>query len=786
MNSEGDSNGSAVIQSAGGAAAPPRSFTSIPEADNAAKKAILSLLPYGVKFQTYIDEGFDRTYVKDMFTQLNLPCDPDTSKASPKPVSTPAKENPASSNQISQPTAEDAMAKKQEERKDRIRRLLAEKKAKAADASSNAGAAAESKDVPAPSVAGPSKVPTTTAEKNRLLQHKMALIKALAAQKTGQKQEPSVAQNAIAPKLRSASSQSPARPSSASGNPARLQDAVSTLATPQRPSTAAPSPSVPAFPSAPQGAQQVNQRKRPTAADFMDYPTPSFKRPSLANRQDSSLVISISDEEDDDEDVEMEVDSAPEDSPAPKQQTLTIPRRGPAIRDYPPLTNIASARHMSSSVSGMAGKTANGLEEKEKAIEALRRKIEEAEARAKSRPARGSATPQTPSAGGNTPIDQVTRLPMSRAVSSSDTDDKNGPPAHLPQENHNVAATKPLPELTVADRESDKQRHISVSSASLSAKSAKALEKAERLKRLQEEMLKLQAEMDEDSDEDQGASEEVEAGSTHVNDLGQPVLDLAPSEITQQSQAMDIDTPEIAENKAKVFADAFLASIDTSISPSHTGGLNVTDSAGQPTQALVETAGSPDNKEEPAVADANASDDYEPPEARVVDPAVGSRSLDPAGAELADESEMLARSRQQQTDSSQHTRISGITTSDHDPYIEKQGQPMEITREVQVLYSSPTDRRLTSVKAPDAPIQPPSQTSFVPYESPLRYFHAYRFHPEYLDGVTGGLKSLTYSNRIDPNKEMCPDEWEGNDCPRGEACQFQHFQSIVAPGESVS
>ena len=79
---------------------------------------------------------------------------------------------------------------------------------------------------------------------------------------------------------------------------------------------------------------------------------------------------------------------------------------------------------------------------------------------------------------------------------------------------------------------------------------------------------------------------------------------------------------------------------------------------------------------------------------------------------------------------------------------------------------------------------PAPQTSFTDYESPLRYYHAFRFHPRYSESVAGGLKSLTYSNRIDPKREICPDELDGVDCPRGNACQFQHFSNMVAPGES--
>jgi len=79
--------------------------------------------------------------------------------------------------------------------------------------------------------------------------------------------------------------------------------------------------------------------------------------------------------------------------------------------------------------------------------------------------------------------------------------------------------------------------------------------------------------------------------------------------------------------------------------------------------------------------------------------------------------------------------------------------------------------------------KPASQSEPVlkPYESPLRYFHAYRFHSGYSNTVRGGLKSLTYSNRIDPEKQFCPLELKNEQCP--ENCEFQHFKSINAPGE---
>ena len=89
-------------------------------------------------------------------------------------------------------------------------------------------------------------------------------------------------------------------------------------------------------------------------------------------------------------------------------------------------------------------------------------------------------------------------------------------------------------------------------------------------------------------------------------------------------------------------------------------------------------------------------------------------------------------------------------------------------------------RLTTKLQVRDKPASAPAN-ALRPYESPLRYFNAYRFHPEYQRTVSGGLKSLTYSNRIDVQKEFCPFELNGEQCPAN--CEFQHFSTICPPGE---
>lgn len=497
--------------------APAKTFASVFEASNEAKKAILRLLPHGVKYQTYIDEGFDAKLIKDLFTQLNLPTDSTTSGPSEKPATIQDKGISFTSTQPAQQTQTDTTDKKQEARKDKIARLMAEKKAKLA-AASNTGAAVEAKGVKSTPIAtavstAPAKPPITRAEKDRLLQQKVEALrnKAREAKKLAQKSapietpKPDVAPKPTRPLVPTMMTQSTVAPQPASGTP--LSSASQ---------SAAPSPAVSAGSSLPR-APQINQRKRPVAADFMDYSPLSVKRPSLANRQNSSLVISISDDEDDDDDVEMEVDSATEDSPASLPQALPHARRGPSIRDFPPLSNIKSTRQAHSPVNGLSvsgAKNANvDLETKERAILEMQRKIKELEAKKEAKARSGNVTPRSPSAGGNAPPEQALQTPVRSVAPVSQTDDKTTPSAQLLQEA--AAASAPTPQLAIRKSQNEDERRVRAASAQVSGKSAKALEKAERLRRMQEEMHKLQAEIDQEEDdgevEGSHSSEEVEA-----------------------------------------------------------------------------------------------------------------------------------------------------------------------------------------------------------------------------------------------------------------------------------
>ncbi|KAL5115443.1 hypothetical protein ACEQ8H_006665 [Pleosporales sp. CAS-2024a] len=73
---------------------------------------------------------------------------------------------------------------------------------------------------------------------------------------------------------------------------------------------------------------------------------------------------------------------------------------------------------------------------------------------------------------------------------------------------------------------------------------------------------------------------------------------------------------------------------------------------------------------------------------------------------------------------------------------------------------------------------------FTHYESPLRMFKSYRYHPNFTQDVTGGFMSPTFSHQIDPKKTMCQYETAGGSCNDTE-CPDQHFRDLGITGETL-
>ncbi|EUC44218.1 hypothetical protein COCMIDRAFT_37946 [Bipolaris oryzae ATCC 44560] len=89
-----------------------------------------------------------------------------------------------------------------------------------------------------------------------------------------------------------------------------------------------------------------------------------------------------------------------------------------------------------------------------------------------------------------------------------------------------------------------------------------------------------------------------------------------------------------------------------------------------------------------------------------------------------------------------------------------------------------------NVQPTPAPEEEEEPAVFKPYQSPLRMFKSYRYHPSYSKDVSGGFMSLTFSHQIDPEKPFCQYESAGGACNDPE-CPDQHFRDATITGDKL-
>ncbi|KAK1758720.1 protein red1 [Echria macrotheca] len=794
---------------------PSGAFSSLSEAKKEAQKSILRLWPIGVKYQNYLDEGFDEQIIKSLFGELHL-------EMPKKPVEPPKVSKPTpreQNNDVPPPTAQqsasnkkDSSAKpsgqgKAEERKDRIARLLA---AKAAKGPTPSGSGADVSKPAAPQMQPTESGPANTqaqktkqwGEKEFLLQKKIAAL---------QKSREAQAQKAVAeggnggipstvlynghgvpinPVLNKYNQKSgvkpPQPPQQDSARPSSLQNLL--------PASAAK----PIIPTGP--------RKRPAAADFISYSSPEHppKRPFGHNRKETSVIIDVSDDSDNEE-MDMDMEASQEDSFT--RQGSAFASRGPAVRDFPPLTNTPPPRPFSGPVSasktppiGRAsgrGKKAE-LDLKERAIQEMKRKIAEAEARRKAKKSSVCSTPNpAESDSSSSPLKQGSRFAG-------------------PAPNISAGTSFELPkrtEKTLSQEPGGTDRRGRIVSLELPRIKESLEEKLERLRQIREEELRLQAEIDEQLAQEQLLTKELEQMDVNsvrslpqqngLGSNGDPV-NSPPTETPPEQQVSSMsEEPSPAsgptDDASDVSMDEDESSRESSPEP------NSSRETSQPHQGdendqLAATLPSPSHqdaendqtaatlseseiqshreKESGALPDAGALEMATP--VLNLDSAVHvSSSIDPvtdintgaADMEKEPQPETISSGMLDEADKGVENEVpddGGLMEADKsspDPVSDTQSREQS-----QEVVAAPTG------EMPTVSISP-SEQGFTPYQSPLRYFLAYRYHPDFLKTVPGGLRSLTYSNMIDPKATMCPYELSGQACPEG--CGFQHFKSII-------
>lgn len=935
-------------------------FRSADEAKKEAQKSILRLLPLGVKFQNYIDEGFDEAIVKSLFGDLNLlpPAAPPKSAAQHPQTKEPAAaeaSDSASANPKNQA----------EERKDRIARLLAAKAAKTAATASPAPAsstasppksadAASAQGVPsaplAPSAMSklpppsaptgptalqnlpppsaptgpaamqnlpPASAPTGPAalrkdagpssaskarsktDKEQLLKKKTkALLKARQAQ----------AQQSAAAASATSKPAAPAIP----GRPSKDANADASVSLPEKPpASIAPSASeTPAVPSA-QPAPNVaspspmssraesaipglylstsigssqSSRKRPVAADFVDYSTSvgTPKRPFGQNRQDS-FVIDISEDEESDEDIEMEVDSPAAGSPSSSSQQVDTPgRKGPSIKDFPPLSDGPYKRPLSRTSS--SGPRPAKLHQLSGEISSLQRKIAELEAKKAKKSSSGAQTPNT---AAGTPIEfpelskglapdlknnraQTHTTPRGVAL-ASEVDNMDLASAQLISEAAsatlphrtaqpmNSGKAKPTygslgelnvprpihpraqPGLPAARAGSEDDRRARIASIQLPKIEATLLEKKTKLKLLEQKTTQLRLEIEKEAAEKEKLAEELRlldeaesvqpASGSGESELPIPsVATPASTDVPPQAEPRAEEDSMASNSRTEPTKDSQQTANDNEESMSSAEddatatqpmdlddeGMSTPDSTSNPpvhTDQVPPVPGQTNTESSPAsgtaavdavsltpATETNASPKpaSQPPAS---DEKTGSKASTPESGQL-EESEPERPNSAPNQSSGLPNEVGAEAPQEHDDAVEaieiEDGSPAPaMISDVAELSSNETEQAREmgngevhaftparhESRTTNTSLQGPSRrndaqlASFTPYESPLKNFRSYRFHPEYANNVRGGLKSLTYTNKINPNQELCTDELTKGKCD-DKTCRFQHFATM--------
>ncbi|KAF5024933.1 hypothetical protein F66182_2975 [Fusarium sp. NRRL 66182] len=802
----------------------------ISESKKRAEEAILGLWPLNVRYQNYVEEGVDRALLNELFLELGLELGTTVSsqeqpnlstlQVTEAPTAAPGTQTTSTkaTTDVDKPKDMNQAKDKSEERKDRIARLLAAKGTKSGAASSGDGKPSVLVPVPEASAGNTKSEKTKTqSEKSKLIQQKMeALMKAREANAKAIPLLPEPSLLPPAPETRNSQSLTPADPMS-------LEDKSATM---PETTDAALAPSIPGlFLSSNAPSPTHNQRKRPVAADLNDNSTAvSPKRPFGQARESRPFLIDVSDDEDD---AEMEIDS-PELRPSSIQRPMTPGSRTTSFRDHPALPDSASRHTISSPKTANTPTTsANGmydLESMTKKIEDMKRKIAEAEARKNAKKSgNNSPLPQSHSQSKEGSVDvALSSVPMVRATSATvdaTTAEavQESPASNTPQSPPSSHATTDLPKVGDQHRPIRPSLRARVASERLPILEARRREQAEQLKRLQSEVSRIEKDIENSLVEEEQLRKDTlqaEREALYQNESGFCVRQGETSDRPPQYESVQDNTTAEAAQSMEVIHSYNETEQDSSmyepLNPGSVEDLEVTESYNDEPRkdeprGMQETIGNSDH----SLLSADSSSTHhtadkpdgigcnhvEEPEDKAMEEAVTSSEEEDAAEESSDDYEptdagiSLSDPQSPIPRQSPRSRVlpvdnAVLETSDAD--IQDLATATPITQPISAGNGDTESEADGEAENPTTPkVRGDPKTSFVPYETPLRYFRAYRFHPQYSDSVSGGLRSLTYSNKIDVTREVCPDQLTRGVCPRGSECQFQHFENMQVPDDQI-
>ncbi|KAI0803588.1 hypothetical protein GGR55DRAFT_662246 [Xylaria sp. FL0064] len=673
----------------------------------------------------------------------------------------------------------------------------------------------------------PSTVSKTRAENNAILQQKLAALKKQQAQLAAEKARVASSESTTASSPVAANPSPPDTGHNGDSTP-KPKPTISTQQSSNQSSSTnelqgnPDDDSIPGLSFSSLAAAQPSQAssrslKRPVASDFDNY-TPRFE--SLKRtRTEERLVIDVSD----DEDVEMDMGSPTEELP-PLVDSSTGPARQ-SLSAFPPLSDGPNRRQPDSPASSSAPTPpVHGarIDLLHKRIEETKRLIAEAEAKKAAK----KATTQLPSKPSSPAAQQLNNLPKLNESTTKDNRAINF--------RRDRIASYELPRITATLKEKqDKLKLIVAEAARLELEVQAGLD----------EQLKLEAEMKALANPSTKASPEPDEQQPQPGDVSPLPVPAMPSDNQQADKSERFVEPHLSPEAQ---SHSVGANGDVSTEPKDSQALAATISVD--TTPAIDTVMADDDLSTPTAIDntpdANGaftgdaspkSPDTcgdEPPlievetEMKQTDsreasteadveaesmaesalPAVSTRSSESDGeSSESDVSMQQSASESSQSDDgsydptpveisdSHHVQKDERNNAEIPDDILDEPNPNHIsTDRYQELEDTSNEVKNRSFEEPllltiwqDVQSYKPPLEDLLSYKSPLSYFRAYRFHPKYFEEVSGGLKSMTFSARIDPMREVCPQVLAGETCPKGSNCEYQHFDSMVLPDAEI-
>ncbi|OAQ67100.2 Zinc finger domain-containing protein, CCCH-type [Pochonia chlamydosporia 170] len=712
-----------------------------------AKDAILRLWPLNIRFQNYISEGVDEALLKSLFKDLGLKFGetmPLSSEHGGKEPATSVTINGGKS-----PSVET--------------RVLPKRRAAPVDPS-------EEKITEEP-LAQSTKTALTQSEKSKLLQQKMEALKK-AREALRQQTSVQLSENNDSTKSDSTAGASKVTVHDETSVPGTetLANAIPGLSwSPSKQLT-----DISGISHQPKTALKDTERKHTRLAPPFDQNTES--RPFL---------IDVSE----DEDEEMEIDSPGAPETPPNMLSTPGQRDGlfgdlSALSDSAMLRQVRSPASISTPLRSASRNNGSDLESMNKQIEEMKRKIAEAEARKKAKNSRqGSPAPSHPNDSSLEDSSDANSQPVASIAPSAQFYGRLG---------HGVKAA--------SGSRFDRRSRSRAASERLPLLEARRREQLLKLKALQSEVARIEQELEEDMLEEERLKEQImSSNSDREDDESAPVtqhdsgLHQGRGESTSESsRSTNAEGQPIGET---IGQDQHVAQVDVAEAVSLPLASTVVNAASEGVESndsiegeadLADSKDSKDSKDTSSDKESLSGDMY-PTDSHVSSSHVdGSQDIDMEDAGYSADEDAGEDS---EGDYEPSGAVSSAVASNNGAQDDGSATMLDAQ---QFSTSEPVPSDATLVKAADVDktesslvgVRPDSggpKSSFLPYKTPLHYFHAYRFHPSFKQDVAGGLRSVTYSNRIDVKKEVCPDELAGQPCPRGSGCEFQHFETMQAP-----